>query len=123
MKPRDFIHVLENAEAAPLSGHDEGGEALLVLLAHMYFADDRIDPGEAAQFRRLAGVDDAEGKLAALRDKPLDIPGLAALFPDPADRDDILTLAEHAVWGDEHPDFAEWDIVDKLVEGLGVVRD
>ena len=44
-------------------------------------------------------------------------------YPDSADRDDIVTLAEHAVWGDDEVDPREWDLVDKLVEVLGVERD
>jgi hypothetical protein len=60
-------------------------------------------------------------KAAAARRLNLD--RLAELFPDPVDRDDIVTLAEHAVWGDNRVESEEWDLVDQLVEKLGVVRD
>ena len=122
MQPREFINVLENLDAPALTAHDEGGQALLGLLAHTYFADGRLDEGELAQMRRLAGVDDVTPLLEELRQKPLDITKLGELYPDPKDRDDIITLVEHAVWGDDDPDGREWDIVDKLVEGLGVDR-
>jgi hypothetical protein len=34
-----------------------------------------------------------------------------------------VTLAEHGVWGDDEVDPREWDIVDQLVDKLGVTRD
>ncbi|HEX6241593.1 MAG TPA: hypothetical protein VFZ61_11885, partial [Polyangiales bacterium] len=52
----------------------------------------------------------------------LDLDRLAQLFPDPVDRDDIVTLAEHAVWGDNRVKHEELDLVDRLVERLGVTR-
>ncbi|MEM9187627.1 MAG: hypothetical protein AAGF12_00525 [Myxococcota bacterium] len=124
MKPREMIDVLENPEAPALTGHDEGGEELLVMLAHMYHADGEIDAGELAQLSRVSGVTDGiQQRLAELKEKPLNIPKLAELFPEAKDRDDIVTLAEHAVFGDGKVDHSEWDIVEKLVEGLGVKRD
>lgn len=122
VKPSDFIHVLENPDALDLTAHDDGGRALLGLLAHTYFADGRLDESEIAQMRRLAGVEDVTSLLEELRQQPLDIAKLGELFSDPKDRDDIVTLVEHAVWGDNDPDDAEWDIIDKLVEGLGIER-
>ena len=125
MKPRDFLNVLENPDAPALpADRDEGAEHLLLLIVHMFFADGRLDEGEIALMQRLVGADeDAEKLIVAMADRTLDLDALAAAYPDPKDRDDIVTVAEHAVWGDDHPDYSEWDVIDKLVDKLGVVRD
>jgi hypothetical protein len=111
MKPAEFIHVLDHPEAPPLVAHDAASELLLTLLAKMFFAD------------RLAGdVADSRSYVEELAARPLALDALAEAFPDAQDRDDIITLAEHAVWGDGRVDAREWDWVDQLVEVLGVVR-
>ena len=123
MKPSELIRVLEDPSAPSLTQHDEGSLALLTLLAHVYFADGHVDEGELVQLRRLTSAEDVQARLAELAAAPHDLDRLAALYPDPQDRDDIITLAEHAVWGDDEVDGAEWDLIDQLVEKLGVVRE
>jgi uncharacterized tellurite resistance protein B-like protein len=123
MKPRDFIHVLENPGAAPVSQQSGEAELLLTLVAKLFYADKVLDERELALVSRLAdGVADVRGYVEKLAARELDFQKLAAMFPDPKDRDDIVTLAEHAVWGDDEVDSREWDIVDKLVEVLGIDR-
>lgn len=123
MKPRDFIHVLENPGAPPVSQQTSEAELLLTLVAKLFFADKVLDERELALVSRLAsGVADVRGYVEKLAARELDFEKLAATFPDPKDRDDVVTLAEHAVWGDDEVDSREWDIVDKLVEVLGVDR-
>jgi hypothetical protein len=123
MKPREFIEVLDNPSAPSLRQPDPEGELLLTLLAHLFFADRRLDEGELALMKRLtAGIQDVDVYLQQLASRELDFEALAKTFPDPQDRDDIITLAEHAVWGDADVDAREWDIVDALVEKLGVTR-
>lgn len=124
MKPGQLIHLLENPKAPRPVERDEQTEILLTLLVHMFFADRRLDEGEVALISRLLPAsEDAQSYIEVLSKRELDLDRLAALFPDPADRDDIITLAEHAVWGDDEVDPREWDFVDKLVEKLGVSRD
>ena len=123
MKASDFIAVLENTDAAALSDHDEGGHALLVLLAKVYFADGRLHEGELAQMKRLTGTNEVIALLADLNKEDLKVARLGELYPDAQDRDDIVTLVEHAVWSDRDPDHKEWDIVDELVETLNIQRD
>lgn len=124
MKPGQLIHLLENPKAARPLESDEQTEILLTLLVHMFLADRRLDKGEVALISRLLPEgQEAEPYIEALSKRELDLDRLAALFPDLADRDDIITLAEHAVWGDDEVDPREWDFVDKLVEKLGVSRD
>jgi len=123
MKPAEFIHVLDHPEAPPLVAHDAASELLLTLLAKMFFADRSLDEGELAIIERLAGdVADSRSYVEELAARPLALDALAEAFPDAQDRDDIITLAEHAVWGDGRVDAREWDWVDQLVEVLGVVR-
>jgi uncharacterized tellurite resistance protein B-like protein len=124
MKPGELIHLLENPDAPRSLERTEQTEILLTLLAHMFFADRRLDQREVALIQRiLPAGQEAEGYIEELSKRALDLDRLATLFPDPQDRDDIITLAEHAVWGDDEVDPREWDFVDKLVEKLGVSRD
>ena len=124
MKPREIIHLIDTPEALGAPVSDEQTEILLTLLVHMFFVDRRLDDGEVALLTRiLPPGEDVNAHIEKLRGRPLDLDRLAALFPDPSDRDDIITLAEHAVWGDNEVDPREWDFVDQLVEKLGVVRD
>jgi uncharacterized membrane protein YebE (DUF533 family) len=124
MKPGQLIELIENPKAARPAEGDEQTEILLTLLVHMFFADRRLDDGEVKLITRLLpeGVS-AQPYIEQLSQRELDLDRLAALFPDSKDRDDIITLAEHAVWGDDEVDPREWDFVDKLVEKLGVSRD
>ena len=124
MKPREIIDLIDNPGAQNALPEGEQTEVLLTLLAHMFFVDRRLDDGEVALLSRLLPPGrDVKATIEELGQRPLDLDRIAALFPDPADRDDIVTLAEHAVWGDNEVDPREWDLVDALVERLGVVRD
>ena len=95
---------------------------LRTLLVHLFFTDLDLDRGELSLLNRvLPDVNLREYVLEAAA-RRLDLDRLAALFPDPGDRDDIITLAEHAVWGDNRVKREEWDLVERLVEKLDVVR-
>ena len=124
MKPREIIDLIDNPSAQQVLPEGEQTEILLTLLAHMFFVDRRVDDGEVALLSRLLPPGrDVKEAIEQLGQRPLDLDRIAALFPDPVDRDDIVTLAEHAVWGDNEVDPREWDLVDALVDKLGVVRD
>jgi hypothetical protein len=122
MRPREFIQALENPDLPKCIATGDQAEMLRTLLVHLFFTDLDLDKGELALLGRvLPDVNIREYvQTAALR--RLDLDRLAALFPDPVDRDDIITLAEHAVWGDDRVEREEWDLVDRLVEKLEVVR-
>jgi hypothetical protein len=122
MRPREYIHALENPDLPRCIATGDQAEMLRTLLVHLFFTDLDLDKGELALLGRvLPDVNIREYiQTAALR--RLDLDRLAALFPDPVDRDDIITLAEHAVWGDDRVEREEWDLVDRLVEKLEVVR-
>lgn len=123
MKPRDFIHLLEHQDAPNDIVQNEGADLLLGVLVHTFVADDRVHEGEVALLKRLIGPHaDAQAYIEKLAARPLDLDALATAFPDAQDRDDIITLAEHAVWGDDEVDSREWDLIDALVDKLGVVR-
>ncbi len=125
MKPRDYIELLEHPDAtANLTHvHDARADLLLGVLVHTFVADSKVHEGEIALLKRLIGPhEDAQAYIEKLGARSLDLDAIAAAFPDPQDRDDIITLAEHAVWGDDEVDPREWDIVDALVDKLGVVR-
>ena len=124
MKPRDLIQLLDDPSAQPAVERTEAAELLHTMLVHLFFADRRLDEGEVALLTRIVprGLD-VQQYIDELSKRPLDLDRIAALYPDSSDRDDIITLAEHAVWGDNEVDPREWDLVDKLVEKLGVVRD
>ena len=123
MKPSDMLRVLDDPELPGISEQDAQSEQLLTLVAHLFFADEKLDRGELALIERLVPASvNAREYVESLTQRPLDLAGLAAMFPDATDRDDIVTLAEHAVWGDDDVDSREWDLVDQLVEALGVER-
>ncbi len=122
MRPRQFLEVLENPEAPRCGVIDEQAEMLRTLLVHLFFVDLDLDQGELNLLARLLPEGDITAYVKAAAARRLNLDRLAALFPDPVDRDDIVTLAEHAVWGDNNVDRREWDLVDRLVEKLGVVR-
>ncbi|HEX5661798.1 MAG TPA: hypothetical protein VFX59_31620 [Polyangiales bacterium] len=124
MKPSELIKLLENPQAPKKVQRDEPTELLLTMLVHLFVADRRLDERELALLSRiLPEGQDARSYIDELSARKLDLDRLAQLFPNPSDRDDIVTLAEHGVWGDDEVDPREWDIVDQLVEKLGVTRD
>jgi uncharacterized membrane protein YebE (DUF533 family) len=122
-RPRAFLDVLDDPAAAPL-GKPTGPDALLMrMLAHMFHADDDVAHSEIAVFSRLVGpVDEEELReyLDDLVEQPLDYDELARAYPDPVDRDDIVTLAEHAIWSDNRIERGEVDMIEDLMEALGV---
>lgn len=122
-RPRAFLDVLDDPSAAPI-GKPTGPDALLMrMLAHMFHADDDVAGSELAVFARLVGPLDEETLreyLADLLDLPLDYAELARAFPDPQDRDDIVTLAEHGIWSDNRVERGEVDMIEDLMEALGV---
>lgn len=122
MRPREFIDALENPDAPKCTVVDEQAEILRRLLVHLFFADLDLDKGELSLLGRVLPDVNIREYIQSAATRRLDLDRLAALFPDPADRDDIITLAEHAVWGDNRVEREEWDLVDQLVEKLGIVR-
>ena len=122
MRPREFIDVLENPEAPRCAVTGEHAEMLRTLLVHLFFADLDLDKGELSLLGRVLPDVNVREYIQSAAMRRLNLDRLAALFPDPVDRDDIITLAEHAVWGDNRVEHEEWDLVDQLVEKLGVVR-
>jgi hypothetical protein len=122
-RPRAFLDVLDDPAAAPL-GKPTGPDALLMrMLAHMFHAGDDVARSELAVFSRLVGpVDEEELReyLDDLVEQPLDYDELARAYPDPVDRDDIVTLAEHAIWSDDRIERGEVDMIEDLMEALGV---
>lgn len=123
MRPRDFLEVLENPELPRCEVTGERAELLRSLLVHVCFADLDFDKRELKLLKRvLPDVDTLEyvKRLAARR---LDLERLAELFPDPAERADIVRLAEHAVWRDDKIAAREQSLIQRLVEALGIVRE
>lgn len=123
MRPRQFLEVLENPEAARCGVIDEQAEMLRTLLVHLFFVDLDLDKREMAMLARVFPEGDVREYIQSAAARRLNLDRLAALFPDPVDRDDIVTIAEHAVWGDNNVDGREWDLLERLVEKLGIVRD
>jgi hypothetical protein len=123
MRPRQFLEVLENPEATRCGVIDEQAEMLRTLLVHLFFVDLDLDKRELALLARILPNGDVREYIKSAAARRLNLDRLAALFPDPVDRGDIVTIAEHAMWSDSNVDRREWDLVERLVEKLGVVRD
>lgn len=122
-RPRAFLDVLDDPSATPLGGLGGSDELLLRVLAHMCYADGDVTSSELAVFMRILGSMDDDAlreHLDDLVERPLDYEELASAFPDPQDRDDIVTLAEHAIWGDARVEDGEVDLLEDLMEALGV---
>jgi hypothetical protein len=123
MRPREFLEVLENPDAPPCAATGEHAEILRTMLVHLFFIDRDLDQGELSLLSRLLPESvNLREYISAAAMRRLDLDRLAALFPDPIDRDDIITLAEHAVWGDDRVEGGEWELVERLVDKLEVVR-
>lgn len=122
-RPRAYLDVLDDPSAPPL-GKPTGPDALLMgMLAHMFHADDDVARSELAVFVRLVGPMDDKQLRAYLDDlvaQPLDYQALARAFPDPQDRDDIVTLAEHAIWSDNRVEHGEVDMIEDLMAALEI---
>lgn len=122
LRPRQFIEVLENPSLPRCRATGEHAEILRTLLVHMFFVDLDLAKGEVALLARVLPDVDVRKYIESAARRRLDLDQLAALFPDPVDRDDIVTLAEHAVWSDSQVKGRELDLMDQLVEKLGVQR-
>ncbi|MFT3924247.1 MAG: hypothetical protein QM778_17055 [Myxococcales bacterium] len=123
MRPREFLNALENPQAPKCTASGEQAEMLRTLLVHLFFIDRDLDQGELSMLGRVLPEVNLREYIQGAAARRLDLDRLAALFPDSGDRDDIITLAEHAVWGDNHVERGEWELVERLMERLGVVRD
>jgi hypothetical protein len=122
MRPREFIEALEDPNLPRCGVTGEQAEILRTLLVHLFFVDRDLDKGELALLARVLPEVNMGEYIKAAATRRLDLDRLAALFPDPADRDDIVTLAEHAVWSDNKVEARELALVDRLVESLNVQR-
>jgi len=120
--PRDFLDVLEK-DAPPVTVDDAGGALLLHLMVHIFFADNELADSEVAVLEQLVGSEN-DGELRAqvtqMNELPMNYDKLAQVFPDRADRLDIITLAEHGFWADNQLEPGEMDVLDKLAEVLGI---
>jgi hypothetical protein len=123
MRPREFLEALKNPEAPRYQVIDEQAEMLRTLLVHLFFVDLELDKGEMDLLARVLPDGDVREYVKSAAARRLNLDRLAQLFPDPVDRDDIVTIAEHAMWGDNKVDRREWDLVERLVEKLDVVRN
>lgn len=122
MRPRDFLDALDDPDAPKCDATGERADILRTLLVHLFFVDLDLDQGELNILGRVLPDVSIREYIQSAAARRLDLDRLAQLFPDPVDRDDIVTLAEHAVWGDNRVKPEELDLVDRLVETLGVVR-
>jgi hypothetical protein len=122
MRPRDFLAVLEDPNLPRYTERGEQAELLRALLVHTFFADLDLDKRELKLLQRVLPEVEVREYVKALAARRLDLQRLAELFPDPADRADIVALAEHAAWGDAKVAHRERDLIERLSEKLGVVR-
>lgn len=122
MRPREFLDALENPALPRCEHSGEAAELLRALLVHVFFADHDLDKRELALLQRVLPDVDTRQYVKSVAARRLDLDRLAELFPDPADREDILALAEHAVWGDAKLARREQGLIDRLVEKLDIVR-
>jgi uncharacterized tellurite resistance protein B-like protein len=123
MRPRDFLDVLENPELPRCDMAGEQAELLRTLLVHLFFADLDFDKRELRLLQRVLPDLDVRKYVESVAGRRLDLERLAELFPEAADRADIVKLAEHAVWGDERIETRESSLVDRLVDTLGIALD
>ena len=122
MRPRQFLEALQGPGAPTCGDSDERAEMLRTLLVHLVFVDMDLDRREMDMLARVFPEGDIGDHIKRAAVRRLNLDRLAALFPDPADREDIVLLAEHAVWGDRNVDRRERDLLERLIEKLGVMR-
>jgi hypothetical protein len=122
IRPRQFLEALTEPEAPKCTVVDERAEMLRTLLVHLVFVDMDLDRREMDMLARVLPDGNVREHIMNAAARRLDLDRLAALFPAPADRDDIVLLAEHAVWNDSRLDRREIDLLERLIEKLGVVR-
>src|SRR4051812_46879843 len=114
MRPRDFLDVLDNPELPRCDAVGERADALRTLLAHLFFADLDFDKRELKILRRVLPDVNLREHVSSLAARRLDLDQLSELFPDAADRRDIIALAEHAAWGDEKLEHGERSLIERL---------
>jgi hypothetical protein len=122
MRPREFLSALENPSLPRCTERGEHAELLRALLVHLFFVDLDLDKRELALLQRVLPDLNVRDYVKSLAARRLDLDRLAALFPDPDDRDDIIRLAEHAAWGDAKLAHRERDLLDRLGDKLGIAR-
>jgi hypothetical protein len=122
MRPREFLEALENPNLPRCQIAGEQAEMLRTLLVHLFFADLDLDKRELTLLQRVLPDVNLREYVKLLASRGLNLDRLAELFPDASDRDDIVTLAEHAIWRDDKIERREWALIDRLVDKLGVVR-
>ncbi len=119
---QEYLSALEDPERRLRPGHPHD-PLLLSLMVHVAFADGEVEENEFALLGRLV-PDKEPGELlmwvAAEAERPLDLQALAEAFPDPADRDALLTFAGHMAWGDSRLDASEVQLIAELARTLGV---
>ncbi|MBZ0118524.1 MAG: TerB family tellurite resistance protein [Sandaracinaceae bacterium] len=123
-RPRDLIAILDDPSRAPLSSVDASAELLMHLIVTIFFADGHLDDSEVALFKKLCARDEkaVRAYVRELSQRTFDYGALASAFPDHQDRQDVITIAEHAIWGDDHVDDKELDVIDKLAEVLEITE-
>ena len=118
-----ILSVLDNPTTPALMERTEDEEVLLTMMVHMFFADGIVADSELKVLQRLVG-DKTDSELRAylgeLGGRHLDYSELATRFPDRQERDDIVTLAEHGIWGDNIVEPGEVDMLENLMEVLGI---
>jgi len=120
MRPREFLELLEKPNAPRSTDRGEQAEILSALLVHLFFADLDLDARELKLLQRVLPDGNTREYVKSIAARRLDLDRLAALFPDAADRRDIIRLAEHAAWGDERIARRERALIDRLAETLGL---
>lgn len=120
MRPREFLDVLDHPELPPCEATGEQAEILRRMLVHLFFADLDFDSRELKLLKRVLPDLNTRDYVKSVAAQRLDLERLAALFPDPADRADIITLADHAMSTDGKVERREWSLVARLRETLGV---
>ncbi|HET8934867.1 MAG TPA: TerB family tellurite resistance protein [Polyangiales bacterium] len=123
MRPRDFIDVLENQRLPQCAASGERAELLRSLLVHLLFIDHDLDKRELRLLERVSPPGNIRDYVQTMAARKLDLERLAAMFPDPDERRDIIQLAHHAAWGDEKLVHREQDVLDRLMAALGVAPD
>lgn len=98
-RPRDLIAILDDPSRAPLSSVDASAELLMHLIVTIFFADGHLDDSEVALFKKLCARDEkaVRAYVRELSQRTFDYGALASAFPDHQDRQDVITIAEHAI--------------------------
>jgi hypothetical protein len=123
MRPRDFLDALDDPSLPRCAASGERADILRSLLVQLFFVDLNFDKRELLLLARVLPDIDVHEYVKSVVARRLDLDRIAALFPDPHDRLDIVTLAEHAIWGDDKLEHREADILHRLADKLGVLRE